>query len=45
VSGRPEPFAEAVEERDVTRALTPAQLVLLVVAVFVVVRVIRRLRA
>ena len=40
----PESLAEAVEDHDITLALTPAQLLLLVIGVFVLVRVIRSLR-
>ena len=40
----PERLAEAVEDHDITLALTPAQLVLLVIGVFVLLRVIRSLR-
>jgi len=41
---QPEPLAEALEDRDITLALTPGQLLLLVVGVWLVVRVIRGLR-
>ena len=40
----PESLAEAIDDRDLTLALTPAQLVLLVVGAFVVLRILRRLR-
>ena len=40
----PESLGEAVEDRDITLALTPAQLLLLVIGVFVLVRIIRSLR-
>ena len=40
----PEPLSEAVEDHDVTLALTPGQLIALVVGVFVLVRLIRSLR-
>jgi hypothetical protein len=39
-----EPFDEAIEDHDITLALTPAQLLLLVIGVFVLIRVIRGLR-
>jgi hypothetical protein len=41
----PESLEQAVEDHDITLALTPAQLVLLVIGVFVLVRVLRALRA
>lgn len=40
----PEPLADAIEDRDVTLALTPGQLILLVVGFFVLLRIIRGLR-
>ena len=40
----PESLAEAVEDRDITLALTPAQLLLLVIGVVLLLRVIRGLR-
>ena len=40
-----EPLDEALEEHDITLALTPAQLLLLVIGVFVLIRVIRGLRS
>lgn len=39
-----ESFRRAVEDRDVTLALTPGQLILLVIGLFVLVRIIRGLR-
>ncbi len=40
----PESLPEAIEDHDVTLAMTPGQLVLLVIGVFVLLRVIRGLR-
>ena len=40
----PEPLGEAVADHDVTLALTPGQVLLLVIGVFVLLRVIRGLR-
>jgi hypothetical protein len=39
-----ESLAQAIEDRDVTLALTPAQLLLLVIGVYLLVRFIRGLR-
>jgi len=41
---RSEPIAEAVADRDVTLALTPAQLLLLLVGVWLLVKLLRRSR-
>ncbi len=41
----PRPLDEALEDHDVTLALTPGQLLLLVVCAFVLLRLIRKLRA
>ena len=41
---RPESLAEAVEDRDITLALTPAQLLLAVVGIWMLLRFIRGLR-
>ncbi len=41
---RPESLTQAVDERDITLALTPTQLVLLVVAVWLVVKLLRNAR-
>ena len=41
---RPESLDEAVADHDVTLALTPAQLVLLVIGVYLLLRIIRGLR-
>jgi len=40
----PESLADAIEDRDVTLALTPGQLVVAVVAIWLLLRVIRALR-
>ncbi|HUF06196.1 MAG TPA: hypothetical protein VMP86_02280 [Candidatus Binatia bacterium] len=40
----PESLAEAVEDHDLTLALTPGQLVLAVVGIWLLLRVIRSLR-
>lgn len=42
---RPESLHEALEDHDITLALTPGQLILLVVGVWLLVRFLRRLRA
>ena len=39
-----ETLDEAIEDRDITLALTPARLILLVVGVYVLIRFIRGLR-
>jgi hypothetical protein len=44
MTDQPEPLAEAIEDRDVTLALTPAQLILVVVGVWLLVRLLRRRR-
>ncbi|MGZ8563643.1 MAG: hypothetical protein ACXWWU_08495 [Candidatus Limnocylindria bacterium] len=41
----PESLAEAVEDHDLTLSLTPGQLVLVVVGVWLLLRFIRGLRA
>ena len=41
---RPETLAEAIEDHDVTLALTPGQLVLLVIGLYLVLRFLRGLR-
>lgn len=41
---RPEPLDEALEDHDVTLALTPGQLLLAVVGIWVLLRFIRGLR-
>ena len=44
MSERREGFAEAVAERDFTLALTPSQLIVLVIGVWLLLRIIRGLR-
>ena len=41
MTDRPETLEEAIEDRDVTLALTPGQLLLLIVGLFILLRVIR----
>lgn len=41
----PESLAEAVEDHDITLALTPAQLVLAIIGIWLLLRLIRTLRA
>lgn len=41
---QPESLSAAIEDRDVTLAMTPGQLLLLVVAVYALVRFVRGLR-
>lgn len=41
----PRPIDDALEEHDVTLAVTPRQLLLLVIGIFVLLRLVRRLRA
>lgn len=41
---RPESLHEALDDRDITLALTPGQLILLVVGVWLLVRFLRALR-
>lgn len=41
---RPEPLQEALKDHDITLAMTPAQLLLLVVGVWVLVKLLRGLR-
>ena len=40
----PESMSEAVDDRDITLALTPGQLILLVIGVWALLRFIRGLR-
>jgi hypothetical protein len=42
---RPESIQEALDDYDVTLALTPAQLLLLVVGIYLLVRFLRGLRS
>jgi hypothetical protein len=44
VSADREPLAQALEERDITLALTPAQLILLVLGLWLLIRIIRGMR-
>jgi hypothetical protein len=44
MTDRTETLEEAIDDHDLTLALTPAQLLLLVIGVFVLIRVIRGLR-
>jgi hypothetical protein len=41
---RPESIAEAVEDHDITLALTPGQLIAAVIGIWLLVRFIRSLR-
>jgi len=41
---RPESLADAVEDRDITLALTPGQLLLAVVGIWLLLRFLRSLR-
>lgn len=41
---RPESLAEALEDHDITLAMTPAQLLLLVVGAWLLVKLLRGLR-
>ena len=41
---RPESLQEALDDHDITLALTPAQLILLVIGVWLLVRILRTLR-
>jgi hypothetical protein len=40
----PESLAEAIEDREITLALTPGQLVLAVIGIWLLLRVLRALR-
>jgi hypothetical protein len=44
MTDHPEPLAEAIEDRDVTLALTPGQLVVAVIGIWLLLRVVRALR-
>jgi hypothetical protein len=44
VTDQPESLADAIDERDVTLAVTPGQLLLIIIGIFIVIRVIRGLR-
>jgi len=39
-----ESFAQALDERDVTLALTPAQLILVVLGIWMLLKIVRDLR-
>ncbi|MGH2428211.1 MAG: hypothetical protein ACRDGV_04885 [Candidatus Limnocylindria bacterium] len=41
---RPETLEEAIDERDITLAFTPGQLILIVVGVYLLIRILRGLR-
>ena len=40
----PEPLAAAVDDHDVTLAITPGQLILVAIAAFVLLRIVRSFR-
>ena len=44
MSTEPESFRQALDDRDITLALTPAQIILLALGVWLLVRIIRGLR-
>jgi hypothetical protein len=44
MTDQPEPIDQALAEHDITLALTPGQLILLVVGVYVILRFLRGLR-
>lgn len=44
MTDRPESLHEALEDRDISLALTPGQLLLLVVGVWLLVKILRGLR-
>jgi hypothetical protein len=44
VSEQPESLEQAMEDRDVTLALTPAQLLLLAIGIWLLLRIVRGLR-
>jgi hypothetical protein len=44
MTDQPEPIDQAIAEHDITLALTPGQLILLVVGVYLIVRLLRGLR-
>ena len=41
---RPESLSEAIDDHDITLALTPAQLVIAVIGIWLLLRIIRGLR-
>jgi hypothetical protein len=44
VTEPPETLAEAIDDHDITLALTPAQLILVVVGVWLLIKLLRRRR-
>jgi hypothetical protein len=44
MTDQPEPIDQAIAEHDITLALTPGQLILLVVGIYLVIRFLRGLR-
>lgn len=44
MTDRPEPIEEAIEDHDITLAVTPGQLLLLAIGAIVLVRILRSLR-
>ena len=44
MTGRPETIEEAIEDRDITLAVSPGQLLLIVIGAFVLIRILRGLR-
>ena len=44
MTDQPEALAAAIDDRDITLALTPAQLILLVAGAWLVVKLLRRQR-
>jgi hypothetical protein len=44
MTDQPEPIEQAIAEHDITLALTPGQLILLVVGVYLIIRFLRGLR-
>ena len=44
MSEQPETLAEAIDDHDITLALTPGQLILLVVGIYLILRFLRGLR-
>jgi len=44
MTDRPETIEEAIEDRDITLAVSPGRLLLLVIGAFVLIRILRGLR-